>query len=115
MKLNLLDYMEVKSDSGSCPNWVFIDLVHECTNDENGIDWCETLLQFVKDLDDYIYGKKNKKQFYVSIKKDEYLIDDTEVLEDATLVFVIDGYEEDDDLNPFYDNWVKYELIKGDD
>ena len=59
MKLNLLDYMEVKSDSGSCPNWVFIDLVHECTNDENGIDWCETLLQFVKDLDDYIYGKKN--------------------------------------------------------
>lgn len=115
MELNLLDYMEVKSDSGSCPNWVFIDLVHECSDGKNGIDWCETLLHFTNDLFDYIYGKKNKKQFYVSIKEDKYLIDDTEVLEDATLVFIIDGYEEDNYLNPFYHSWVKYELIKGDD
>lgn len=110
MEFNELNYKQVKRDSNSCPNWVFIDLVHECSG-EWGINWCESLLQFAKDLDNYIYGEINHgEEFYVSIKGSKYLIGD-EVIEDASLVIVVHGYNEEDDLNPFYDSWIKYELM----
>lgn len=34
-----------------------------------------------------------------------------EVIEDASLVIIVHGYNEEDDLNPFYDSWIKYELM----
>ena len=113
MEFNEVNYEEVKNDGGLCPNWVFIDIVHECT-DEWGINWCESLSKFVKELDDYIYGKINHgEEFYVSIKGSQYLIGN-EVLENASIVLIVNGYDENDGRNPFYDSWTKYELIDED-
>lgn len=115
MEFNSLDYEEVKISINQCPNWVFIDLVHECTG-KWGITWSLDLENFVRDLSDYIFGEINHgEEFYVSIKGSKYLIGD-EVLEDASLVFFVEGYQEEaedgeEELNPFYDSWTKYELI----
>lgn len=109
MKFNPVNYEEVASETDSSPNWVFITLLHKCSGD-CGITDGQRLLQFAKDLDDYIYGEVNHgEEFFISTKGSKYLIGD-EILADATLVFVVHGEEDDEDLNPFYDGWIEYLL-----
>lgn len=104
--LTLLD-----EDWGSCPNWIYIDLIHRVT-DGYMMSWCDTLDHFMKDLSEALYDRANKKRFYVSVEADcaddkEYYVGD-KILKNAHRVWVVEGYA--DNPGYFYDHIYEYKL-----
>ena len=104
----------IDKDWGSCPNWIYIDLIHKTTEGDL-ISWCGTLDAFIKDLSNALYDKASHRKFYVSVKadcdgEDEYYIGN-KILDDAKKVWVVEGWKDSEGWY-FYDTLYEYELNK---
>lgn len=102
----------VNKETGYCPNWIYIDIIHGVTDGET-ISWTDTLNEFIKDLYDALYVDDIVEQFYVSLKadcqdRDEYIIG-SKIIDDAKRVWLIEGYTNGNG-HYFYDKLYEYEI-----